>query len=373
MTVFIDDVNMPLVNDWGDQPTNEAVRLLMESKGFYNLLKPGEFSSVVDMQFIAAMIHPGGGRNDIPQRLKRQFSIFNCTLPSNNSMDKIFGTIALGYFCPERGFNSEVIGLIDSMVPLTRNIWQSTKNKMLPTPAKFHYIFNLRDLSRIWEGLLMVKSGQCDNEMTLMALWKHECTRVIADRFVSHEDKKWFDTEMNETIMELSSDNPATLEAIKEPYFVDILRDEVELTGDEPEDFVGGMPHLYERLPSLDVLHQRLNYFMDLMTENTKGTTLSMVLFKDAMVHIVKVLRIMRNPGGKYLSILHSFICRRSFNPSIYHYCQSIVYLTPFFFKLKSFDIQRNSPLIKLETPTNPTKQGMLCWWEWEGQVRSQQ
>ena len=64
---------------------------------------------------------------------------------------------------------------------------------MLPTPSKFHYVFNLRDLSRIWQGMLYATSDVIRHTSTLLALWKHEVLRVVADRFIEPREKDWLE------------------------------------------------------------------------------------------------------------------------------------------------------------------------------------
>ena len=49
---------------------------------------------------------------------------------------------------------------------------------------------------------------------------------------------------------------PALLYFIQEPYFVDILRDAPELTGDEPEDSELESPKLYEKVGNSNLLNQ---------------------------------------------------------------------------------------------------------------------
>ena len=53
-----------------------------------------------------------------------------------------------GRFDPDN-FSQEVADVAQKLVPLTVTLWNKVSAKMLPTPAKFHYLFNMRELSKV--------------------------------------------------------------------------------------------------------------------------------------------------------------------------------------------------------------------------------
>lgn len=105
---------MPLVNDWGDQVTLEIVRQLIEDGGFYMLerLNIGQKKGIQKLKYLGAMQHPGGGKNDIPNRAKRHFFIFNMVLPA--SIKEIFGPIIKHHF-KEKYYSQEFNRVVDSL------------------------------------------------------------------------------------------------------------------------------------------------------------------------------------------------------------------------------------------------------------------
>ena len=49
LTLLLDDLGAPALNEWGDQVASEAVRQLLEVGGMYSLEKPiGDMRSIVD-------------------------------------------------------------------------------------------------------------------------------------------------------------------------------------------------------------------------------------------------------------------------------------------------------------------------------------
>ena len=60
-----------------------------------------------------------------------------------------------------------------------------------PTPSKFHYIFNLRDLSRIYNGLCLSTPDRFSKPDQFLRLWRNEALRVIADRLINDVDKEY--------------------------------------------------------------------------------------------------------------------------------------------------------------------------------------
>lgn len=91
----------------------------------------GSFKNIKNLVYIGAMNHPGGGRNDIPNRLKRQFFIFNMILPQ--SIDGIYKPI-IKYIFKEKSFNPETNRVIDTLTSATIGLWNKVKSTMLPTP-----------------------------------------------------------------------------------------------------------------------------------------------------------------------------------------------------------------------------------------------
>lgn len=60
------------------------------------------------------------------------------------------------------------------MVAATMDVYKQAMSNLLPTPAKSHYVFNLRDFARVVLGCLLIKPAAMGSKKQFVRLWVHE-------------------------------------------------------------------------------------------------------------------------------------------------------------------------------------------------------
>uniref|UniRef100_A0A8C3IXU7 Dynein axonemal heavy chain 6 n=1 Tax=Chrysemys picta bellii TaxID=8478 RepID=A0A8C3IXU7_CHRPI len=143
VVIFVDDLNMPKLDRYGSQPPIELLRQYQDFGGFYDREK------LFWKEIQVTCAPPGGGRNPVTPRFIRHFAIIvPGTAPTYRTL--VWLPVCYSGFLAE--FSTAVKQTATSIVDAAVEIYQRMSIDLLPTPAKSHYVFNLRDLSKCVQG-----------------------------------------------------------------------------------------------------------------------------------------------------------------------------------------------------------------------------
>uniref|UniRef100_K3WFJ4 Uncharacterized protein n=1 Tax=Globisporangium ultimum (strain ATCC 200006 / CBS 805.95 / DAOM BR144) TaxID=431595 RepID=K3WFJ4_GLOUD len=285
--VFVDDLNMPAKETYGAQPPIELLRQWMGHGGWYNR-KDNTFTQLVDVQFVAAMGPPGGGRTKITQRYVRYFNLINFVPFDNDSLKGIFGRITDWFLM---NFPGSVKQLSGAVVNATIDIYNTISSSLLPTPAKSHYTFNLRDLSKVFQGIAQVTPEVVKDGKDFVRLWSHECLRVFSDRLIDDKDRTWFAEGLSK-IVALHFDMKY-IEDVRGPNPILIYGN----FGDSKST-----KRNYAELRDRDLLHSSMHVYLD-DYNNISSAPMSLVLFQNAIEHVARISRVIHQPYGNALLV----------------------------------------------------------------------
>ncbi|XP_069071115.1 dynein axonemal heavy chain 10 [Pleurodeles waltl] len=286
LLVFMDDMNMPKVDEYGTQQPIALLKLLLEKGGMYDRGKELNCKSLRDLGFIAAMGKAGGGRNEVDPRFISLFSVFNVPFPSEEALHRIYFSILKGH---TQVFNEDIAAICDKLTSCTMDLYNVIVRDLPPTPSKFHYIFNLRDLSRVYNGLTVTTPERFTTVAQMVRVWRNECLRVFHDRLINELDK----TTVQGHIQRLIDDNFKTdLEyAMRDPI----------LFGDYRTALREGEPRVYEDIQDYEAAKA---LFQEILEEyNESKTKMNLVLFDDALEHLTRIHRIIRMDRGHALLV----------------------------------------------------------------------
>lgn len=286
IVLFVDDLNMPKLEQFGAQPPIELLRQLLGSGGFYDPKKLF-WKIVEDVNLVAACGPPGGGRNPTTPRFLRLFHLLCIPDLSIDNMKRVFSSILNGFFEP---FTSDVRQMVKGFVAAGVELYTRIIEDLRPTPTRSHYVFNLRDLAKVFQGMMQVSPRTVSATDTAVRLWLHESMRCFYDRLINEDDRRYF----RDLCLDLCRRHVGvTLEA--EDAFpkgsLPLLFGDFMKVGVPREDRV------YEMITDIKKLMKVMEDYLDEYNMSS-SKQMNLVFFTDAVSHVCRIARILRQERG---------------------------------------------------------------------------
>uniref|UniRef100_A0A8C5KUF0 Dynein axonemal heavy chain 11 n=1 Tax=Jaculus jaculus TaxID=51337 RepID=A0A8C5KUF0_JACJA len=283
LVYFIDDLNVPAVDSYGTAQPHTLLRQHLDHGHWYDRQKM-MLKEVYNCQYVACM-NPMVGSFTVNPRLQRHFTVFAFNFPSLDALTTIYSQI-LSFHFQQQAFTPSVVKTGPSLIQATITFHQMMVQNFLPSAIKFHYIFNLRDLSNIFQGILFASPECLKCPDDLVHLWLHESSRVYGDKLIDAGDCDLFQKKMLETArrhFEVSDHMP-----LQQP----LIYCHFANGGEDPrympvKEWEGLKTILTEALDNYNELHAAMH----------------LVLFEDAMQHVCRISRILHTPRGHALLI----------------------------------------------------------------------
>ncbi|EGI59469.1 Dynein beta chain, ciliary [Acromyrmex echinatior] len=284
---FIDDMNMPEVDTYGTVQPHTLIRQHMDYNHWYDRTKLS-LKEIHNTQYVSCM-NPTAGSFVIDPRLQRHFAVFAVSFPQKEALVMIYSQILRQHVTdPQQKFNPAVQKFIDPLIEAALYLHDKIAMTFLPTVIKFHYLFNLRDLTNIFQGMLFARGDVLSLPSHIIRLYAHEAMRVYRDKLVNYEDQKVFDQLL---IGALRKNIP------------DLKENEISL--EQPLiycHFAEGLGELkYAPVKNWTQLVKLLDEA--LLNYNELVSAMNLVLFEDAMYHVCRINRILEAPRGNALLV----------------------------------------------------------------------
>ena len=309
--ILVDDANMPEPETYGASPPLELLRQMLgrgsspdgESEGgVFDRKKKDLYKDIRDVVTVCCCGPPGGGKHEMTQRLTTLYHCLVVPQLSPESMSSIFTSILSGFLSI---FEHEVKVNAPKVVAATIDVFQRISTEMLPTPLKIHYTFNLRDLSKVIQGLLMLQTEHIQTVDQLARVYCHESARVFHDRLICEEDREWW----KNCITEVTKKHLGI--TVKPDWHSMIFGDWADAKDDN-----------YKPITDMGKVQDLLaDYQVDYGVQTSKE--MDLVMFDDAIQHLTRMCRMLRQPRGNALLVgvggsgrhsitqLAAFICQQ--------------------------------------------------------------